>query len=261
MEIATVAIMIAAFIGMIICAKKQKTNPNAKTIAILCLIIVVVCAGKFLVDTGSFGGMSREMKEALASYERFSEASAQAAGELVSKKFGGKNVVVVASGGNAWERQPNKLVEYVKKYITGANVTVKGLPYDVPANDSGMMVEEYMNAKYFNQLFDENKDVDVFVMTLSLPYDPSQMAKIKLWNQKNPPKLVLINADVNFLGAEIKKGTIAGAVVMRPDLKQEDFEKNAPKDLKAAFEARYLLITPENIDMIAKKYPNLFARP
>ena len=117
MEIATVAIMIAAFIGMIICAKKQKTNPNAKTIAILCLIIVVVCAGKFLVDTGSFGGMSREMKEALASYERFSEASAQAAGELVSKKFGGKNVVVVASGGNAWEKQPNKLVEYVKKYI------------------------------------------------------------------------------------------------------------------------------------------------
>ena len=111
MEIATVAIMIAAFIGMIICAKKQKTNPNAKTIAILCLIIVVVCAGKFLVDTGSFGGMSREMKEALASYERFSEASAQAAGELVSKKFGGKNVVVVASGGNAWEKQPNKLVE------------------------------------------------------------------------------------------------------------------------------------------------------
>ena len=261
MEIATVAIMIAAFIGMIICAKKQKTNPNAKTIAILCLIVVVVCAGKFLVDTGSFGGMSREMKEALASYERFSEASAQAAGELVSKKFAGKNVLVVASGGNAWEKQPNKLVEYVKKYITGANVSVKGLPYDVPENDTGMMVEEYMNAKYFNQLFDENKDVDVFVMTISLPYDPSQMAKIKLWNQKNAPKLVLINADVNFLGAEIKKGTIAGAVVMRPDLKQEDFEKNAPKDLKAAFEARYLLITPENIDATAKKYPNLFARP
>ena len=174
---------------------------------------------------------------------------------------GGDYDLVVASGGNAWEKQPNKLVEYVKKYITGANVSVKGLPYDVPENDTGMMVEEYMNAKYFNQLFDENKDVDVFVMTLSLPYDPSQMAKIKLWNQKNPPKLVLINADVNFLGAEIKKGTIAGAVVMRPDLKQEDFEKNAPKDLKAAFEARYLLITPENIDAIAKKYPNLFARP
>ena len=260
MEIATIAVMIAAFIGMIICAKKQKTNPNAKTIAILCLIIVVVCAGKFLVDTGSFGGMSREMKEALACYERFSEASAQAAGELVSKKFAGKNVLIVASGGNAWEKQPNKLVEYTKKYINGANVTVKGLPYDTPAGDSGMM-EEYMNAKYFNQLFDENKDVDVFVMTLSLPYDPSQMARIKLWKQKNPPKLVLINADVNFLGQEIKKGTIAGAVVMRPDLKQEDFEKNAPKDLKEAFEARYVLITPENIDAMAQKYQQLFTRP
>ncbi len=46
MEIATIAIMIVAFIGMIVCAKKQKTNPNAKTIAILCLIVVVICAGK-----------------------------------------------------------------------------------------------------------------------------------------------------------------------------------------------------------------------
>lgn len=47
---------------------------------------------------------------------------------------------------------------------------------------------------------------------------------------------------------------------MRPDLKQEDFEKNAPKDLKEAFAARYLLVTPENIVEMAKKYPSLFNR-
>ena len=259
MEIATIAIMIVAFIGMIVCAKKQKTNPNAKTIAILCLIVVVICAGKFMVDTGSFGGPSREMKEALASYDRFSEASAQAAGELVSQKFADKNVIVVASGGNSWDKQPNKLVDYVKKYITGATVTVKGLPYDVPENGGGM-VEEYMNAKYFNDLFKENAGTDVYVMTLSLPYDPGQMQRLSVWTQKNGPKLVLINADVNYLGEQIQKGIIAGAVVMRPDLKQEDFEKNAPKDLKEAFAGRYILITPENLVEMAKKYPSLFNR-
>ena len=73
--------------------------------------------------------------------------------------------------------------------------------------------------------------------------------------------MVRINAVVNFLGQKKKKGTIAGAVVMRPDLKQEDFEKNAPKDLKEAFEARYVLITPENIDAMAQKYQQLFTRP
>ena len=259
MEIATIAVMIVAFIGMIVCAKKQKTNPNAKTIAILCLIVVVICAGKFMVDTGSFGGPSREMKEALASYDRFNEASAQAAGELVSRKFAGKNVIVVASGGISWDKQPNKLVDYVKKYITGATVTVKGLPYDVLENGGGM-VEEYMNAKYFNDLFKENAGTDVYVMTLSLPYDPGQMQRLSVWTQKNGPKLVLINADVNYLGEQIQKGIIAGAVVMRPDLKQEDFEKNAPKDLKEAFAARYLLVTPENIVEMAKKYPSLFNR-
>ena len=37
-----------------------------------------------------------------------------------------------------------------------------------------------------------------------------------------------------------------------------DFEKNAPSDLKKAFEARYLLVTQKNIKEIAKKYPALF---
>ena len=150
MGVLTIVIMIAAFIGMIICAKKQKTNPNAKTFAIFCLIVVVICAGKFLIDSGALGGMSREMKEALASYERFSEASAQAAGEYVSQKFGGKKAIIVASGGNAFEKQPNKLAGYVKKYLTGVNAEIKGLPYDPPQNDPGMG-EEYMNAKYFNE--------------------------------------------------------------------------------------------------------------
>lgn len=259
MGILTIAIMIAAFIGMIICAKKQKTNPNAKTFAILCLIVVVICAGKFLIDSGALGGMSREMKEALASYERFSEASAQAAGEYVSQKFGGQKAIIVASGGNAFDKQPNKLAGYVKQYLTGVNAEIKGLPYDPPQNDPGMG-EEYMQAKYFNKLFDENKDTKLFILTISLPFDPSQAAKIKLWGKKDGQKLVLINADVHYLYGEIKNGVVAAAVVMRPDLKQEDFEKNAPNNLKKAFEARYILITPQNVDAIAKQYSSLFAK-
>ena len=259
MNVAIITIMILAFIGMIICAKKQKTNPNAKTFAILCLIVVVICAGKFLIDSGALGGMSREMKEALASYERFSEASAQTAGEFVSKNFAGKKAIIVASGGTAFEKQPNKLANYVKTYLNGVNVETKGLPYTPKENDPGMG-EEYMNAKYFNQLFDENKDAQLFILTISLPFDPGQASRIKLWGIKNGQKLVLINADVHYLYNEIKNGVVAAAIVMRPDLKQADFEKNAPYDLKKAFDARYVLVTPANLAEVAKKYPTLFAK-
>ena len=251
-----VVVMVVAFIGMIVCAKKQKTNPNAKTLAIICLIVVVICAGKFLIDSGALGGMSKEMKDALASYDRFTEASAQAAGEYVSQNFKGEKVVIVAAGGNAFEKQQNKLANYVKKYITGAKAEIKGLPYTPKENDPGMG-EEYMNAKYFNQLFNDNKDVKIFVLTISLPFDPVQMRQLNLWDKKGAQKIVVINADVHYLGEQISNGTVA-AIVMRPDLKQADFEKNAPSDLKKAFEARYLLVTQKNIKDIAKKYPALF---
>ena len=251
-----IIVMVIAFVGMIVCAKKQKTNPNAKTLAILCLIVVVICAGKFLIDSGALGGMSREMKDALASYERFSEASAQSAGEFVSQNFKGQKAVIVAAGGSAFEKQPNKLANYVKKYVKGVDAVIKGLPYAPKENDPGMG-EEYMNAKYFNQLFDDNKDVKVFILTISLPFDPAQMAQLNIWGKKGAQKLVVINADIHYLGKEIESGNVA-AIVMRPDLKQADFEKNAPSDLKKAFEARYLLVTQKNLKEIASKYPALF---
>ena len=257
MNVILIVVMVALFIGMIVCAKKQKTNPNAKTWAILCLIGVVICAGKFLIDSGALGGMSREMKDALASYERFSEASAQAAGEYVSQNFKGQKAVIVAAGGSNFEKQPNKLANYVKKYVTGVDAVIKGLPYAPKENDPGMG-EEYMNAKYFNQLFDENKDAKVFILTISLPFDPAQMKAINVWEKKGAQKLVIINADIHYLGNEIEKGNVAAAIVMRPDLKQADFEKNAPYDLKKAFEARYLLVTQKNLKDIAAKYPALF---
>lgn len=252
-----IVVMVAAFIGMIVCAKKQKTNPKAKSLAVLCLVVVVICAGKFLIDSGALGGMSKEMKDALASYERFSEASAQAAGEFVSQNFKGQKAIIVAAGGSAFEKQPNKLANYVKKYIKGVNVAVKGLPYTPKENDPGMG-EEYMNAKYFNQLFDDNKDVKVFILTISLPFDPAQLSKLSIWNKKGEQKLVLINADIHFLGKEIENGNVAAAIVMRPDLKQADFEKNAPSDLKKAFEARYLLISKKNLKEITAKHRSLF---
>ena len=53
-------VMFIALIGMIVCSKKQKTNPNAQPVAIALLIIVVVCGFMMMYKTGVFGSGGAE---------------------------------------------------------------------------------------------------------------------------------------------------------------------------------------------------------
>ncbi len=256
----TVIIMIVAFIGMIVCAKIQKTNPNAKVLAILCLIIVFGCAIKFMVDQGAFGGDTREVTLQKESYARFNESAAKALGEFIGKKYANEKIFIVAPGGNDWakSKNDNPTPDLLQKYIGGSNVEIGGLPY-TPNPEMGPMMEESSSAKYFNQLFKEKPDVKLFVFTINLPFDPAETGRLSIWNQSKGPKIALFNADVHYLAAEIKKGIVAAAVVLRPDLKQEDYEKLSPKNLEDAFKARYLLVTPENVEQMAKQYSNIFS--
>ena len=56
MLIVYVALMIAGLVGIIVCQKKQKTNPNAQAVAFVFLIVILVGAGGMLHQTGMFGG-------------------------------------------------------------------------------------------------------------------------------------------------------------------------------------------------------------
>ena len=45
-------VMIGGLIGMLVCQKKQRTNPQLKSVALLLFVAVVVCGGFFLHTTG-----------------------------------------------------------------------------------------------------------------------------------------------------------------------------------------------------------------
>ena len=57
----------------------------------------------------------------------------------------------------------------------------------------------------------------------------------------------------------IKAGKVGAAVGMKT-LKEADYEKSAPSDVKAAFDIRFVLITPANLEQIANDNKDLFAR-
>jgi len=74
-----VIIGIAAFIGMIVCAK-MKEKPQAKPLAGLFLAVLVICAGMYLHNNGIFTGEDKETRDQRASYARFEESTAKALG-------------------------------------------------------------------------------------------------------------------------------------------------------------------------------------
>lgn len=238
---------IAAFIGMIVCAK-MKEKPQAKPLAGVFLAILIVCAGMYLHNNGIFTGEDKETRDQRASYARFEESQAKAVGEYIAQNAGSAKVVIIAAGGADYQKNPNavKKAENVKKYIP--NATIESLGYT--RNENEMAAMPGATAKEFLDFFKKNADVGVFVILEEMPFDPAQAGAIfkYLYDAKGKQKIAFFNGDVSALYPLIKNDFITAAVVTKPGLKEADYEKLASENLDEAFAARYILLTAKTVD-------------
>ena len=256
------AVMAVAFIGMIVCVKKQNDNPNAKPLAVGLLLVVIVCAVVMLIHNMGGGAESAVVDSEI----RYTVSVPYMVGKTVADKMPGAKVLVVTSSDQRSNKIREQQIEALKK---GFGSTITDIvcdspkPSKAPANmEPDMVPEDFVTAKDLDRLFKSHKDRNLIVMLIRLPYD---MENMEIWRQfkKNPkktPKLALAASDVSLLGAYIKGGLISAASVHNPDYKYED-GKIAPEDLEKAFNERYLMLTPENVLQMAKKYPKLFPKP
>jgi len=256
------AVMAVAFIGMIVCVKKQNDNPNAKPLAVGLLLVVVVCAVVMLIHNMGGGAESAVVDSEI----RYTLSVPYMVGKKVAETMPGAKVLVVTSGSG---QRDNKIrqqqIDALKKGFGSAITDVvydNPKPSNAPANmDPDMVPEDFITAKDVDRLFKSHKDRNLIVMLIGLPYD---MENMEIWRRfkktpKKTPKLALIASDVSLLGVYIKGGLIVAASVHNPTYKYE--EKMAPSDLEKAFNERYLLLTPNNVMQMAKKYPKLFPKP
>lgn len=252
-------VMFAALIGMIICSKKQKTNPNAQPIAIGLLIIVIICGIVMMQKTGVFGGSGAEQFQKMENHYYASQGFV--IGKFIGKNFSGQKVLVIASPGFEKDLRVNELVDAIKKG-TSANTdivvdTIKlankpKQPEGGPdAGPMDMPLFELMTAKDFDNALANHSDCTVVISTVGLPRDAARM---KLWNlpEAKRPKLILMGImDATGMKAAITKGLISAIVTISPTAK---FTEDAPpSDMQETFDLRYVLIDKDNIS----KYSNL----
>ncbi len=254
--------MAIALIGMIVCAKKQSTVAIAKPMAVILMIVVIICAITILMKTGVLGDqgtrkiIENELTYAKAGYFMLGK-------ELAATAPNSKTLLIVEKSRANDERTP-ALIQAFKDGAAG-KLTIAAMATPTvtwpegrqpkPEEMDMMPMNEMLKAKDYNDVINKHPDCNLIVSFIGLPMDVEELNVWTLPPEKRP-KLGLINCAYHNLKNAIKSGVVVAVVGINPTAKFD--EQPAPRDPKAAFERRYILITPENVVKISETYKNMF---
>lgn len=249
----SVVVMIAALIGMIICSKKQKTNPGAQPIAIALLIVVIISGIYMLYQNNIFGGSNAGIIKA---ENHFYASQGYMVGKFIAKNIPGAKVLVIENEDFEKNEREQAFLGALKEGMGSESVTPvaleilnkpkrpEGMPEDMPM----MPVMEMMTSKDFDATLKAHSNCNVVVSVIGLPRDANNM---RLWKEPaaKRPKLILVGSGMGGsvkIGPAIKQGMISAVVNISKDAKFDD--EGAPSAYEDAFKKRYVLIDKTNVD-------------
>ncbi len=242
MEIVYGAIMVLALIGMIICSKKQKTNPAMQPVAFVLFIVIVIGAIMLLKTMGIFGGQSSLLSNELAFYT----SQGNKVGKFFAQQNPGKKILLLTDPGFENNDNVKSLIDAIKAGYGSDNVVADTITL-ANQEETPMPLYMLMKAKDFDAALEKHSDVQIVISTIGLPTD---VRNLKYWKTpaEQRPLLFLLglpSGRIEGLADVIKKGDIAGVVISNPEAK---YDVPAPRDPEEAFAIRYILVSKENVD-------------
>ncbi len=260
--IVMLALMVASLAGLLVCAVKQKKNPDApvrfgpialqpQVAAIGFIVVIICCAGWVLAKKLGTG----DTQKLISNEMTYSRSRAVVLGQELAKKFPNAQALVIVSDK---DYEKNK---FVSNLVEGLNAGIAGKlkieavdTPDLPKSENPEMqmqmpMEMMFKAEHFDALVEKYPSCNLIISLMGLPMD---FQAITLWTkEEGRPNVALLDGDVEMLKDAISDGLISFLVAYKPGVKFT--EKPAPKDPKAAFDERYQLVTPENIESITNK--------
>lgn len=236
--------MFLALAGMIVCSKKQKTNPAMQPIAFVLFIIVVAGAIMLLKEMEIFGNSNSSL---LSNELKFYSSQGYKVGKFFSQDNAGKKVLFVVEPELVNSENIKGLVEAFSEGYGSNNVVIDTVVLPGNQAEAPMPLYMMMKAKDFDALLDKHADVQIVVNTIGLPND---LQKMKYWKAKKEtrPALFLLgmpSGRIDGLAEAIAKGDIAGVVTSNPQAK---YDVKAPGNPEEAFDIRYILINKDNVE-------------
>lgn len=250
MVVLWVAVMAVGLIGMIVCSKKQKTNPAMQPVAILLFLVVLAGAVMLLKSMDVFGGGNASILE---SEMRFAESRGAKVAKLTAGLAGGKKVLFIADKNYEQSELGKRVVEAIRENC-GGTLVIDSIAIPAKLADQGIPVEEFMKAKDMDALLAKHADAGVVISNIGLPQDAKRM-KFFSTPAANRPKMILMNTGFSngfdFRKA-LEKGDISAIIVTSPAAK---YDVKAPSDADKAFDIRYVLVTKDNVAQYKDQLP------
>ncbi len=267
------AIIIVGAAGMIVGLVKDKAGASwGRPVAIAGIAVVLV--GVILYAVRSMGG-SKNTEGLLDREAAFQRAAGKKLGLYLAEKYPGAKVVILgdAKVGGAPPRV-SPLVEGFKEAVGTKMTVVAEVNPDIPAEKAkGFMAEMpqegpapgeegahmmpplefWYTAKVFDDLIGKQSGYDILVTTIGLPQDAGKSRVLK---DKSRPKIAILNGTIYDLRAAFTPDMIVAAVTYNPKAVYDD--KPVPKNVDDAFNKRYLLVTPENLQQVMQANQGIF---
>ena len=258
----SVALMVAGLIGMIICQKKQKTNPNAQTLAFVFLVVILAGAGTMLYDT--FTGGEREMDRIMGNEIAFAKARSKVLSDYIGKTWKGQSAVIITEPNIDQNKIAKAGLDAMQESLKAAGVNVSAVEaLNLPQGtaEEPVPMEVALNAKVYNAIFDKYKSANIFVIMSQLPFEAKELKNLACWKfDAKKARVILVNGEIYNLKGAIASGLVGAAIAMKSGPNAYDPEKPAPKDVQQAFDTRFILVTPQNVKDIAAKNPDMFGK-
>lgn len=273
MSVIQIAIMIVAGIGMVVGLQKQKAGAEwGKPVAIVCIVVALIAALWSSVKTlggkgNNAGVVDREL--------RFQQLGGEKLGKYLAEKHAGAKVLILTEPKLGTQTgKPNPLVEGLKKGMGSALTVAAEASPEVPADKAKAFAKEmpmegasggaqgemmppleyWYTAKIFDTLLGKfDGQFDLLVTTIGLPQDARSSAILK---GKSCPKIAVLNGSIYDLKGAFKPTMIVAAITYNPKAVYD--EKPVPKDLDEAFNKRFLLVTPDNLQQVGSTNPDIF---
>lgn len=265
-------LMIAGVIGAIIGVLKDKQGyPWGRPLTIVCVILTLLLAAVTMLPDRS---QQRVASQYMEQEQRYQEIAGQKIGRMLAEKYPDGHALVLAPSRDVGHHQVGLEREIRNR------LSMEVVAFDYRAAYRNMMEEQGIPAEEFDesmaymgpedvsmmmnaQLMDElirqaGQTPDVIVNLLGLPYDYENM---RFWRTRNHPPMVIASTmgymGMGDLADRIARGHISALVIRNPEA---GFDlDNIPRDIDEAFNKRYILVTPDNVDEISSQYPDLFS--
>jgi len=251
---------------------KKKGVEGGKTLTIICGLLIIVTALyiNFLKSDIDHSAINREKE-----YQR---AQAIVLSNTLTNMYNGngKCLVIHNTINETHQKDVQKLIDSFKEGFGGKVSEMRVRPIKEFAGDDAMMEEAMMEntAEDFNKVIKENEDCDVVIIMVPLPNSPEELLKMDIFTMiedpddkdkviKDPnrkyPLVGIFNGYIGNLEIFFLDQLIGAMSLWKPDPTID--EEPVPENVKAAFDKRYLIVTPDNIIGTKQKFPSLFPKP